>query len=37
MDKGEIVERGTHNQLMSIDGGYYKNLYNLQGTGLVEV
>lgn len=36
MDKGEMVESGTHSELMSINGGYYKNLYNLQGTGPVD-
>ena len=29
MDKGEIVEQGTHQELLSKDG-YYKNLYNMQ-------
>lgn len=27
---GEIVERGTHDELMDIEGGMYKNLYSLQ-------
>ena len=36
MDKGEMVESGTHSELMSINGGYYKNLYNLQGAGPVD-
>ena len=30
MDKGEIVEMGTHAQLLAIDGGFYKNLYDSQ-------
>ncbi|CZE49324.1 peptidase domain-containing ABC transporter [Campylobacter geochelonis] len=30
LDKGEIVERGTHNELM-IKNGYYKHLYSQQG------
>jgi ABC-type multidrug transport system fused ATPase/permease subunit len=29
MDKGEIVERGTHQQLLAIHG-FYKRLYNMQ-------
>jgi ATP-binding cassette subfamily B multidrug efflux pump len=30
MDMGEIVEQGTHNELLKIKGGYYKNLYEVQ-------
>lgn len=29
MDKGKIVEQGTHEQLMAL-GGFYRNLYNSQ-------
>ena len=29
LDKGKIVQSGTHNQLISIDG-YYKDIYNQQ-------
>jgi ABC-type transport system involved in Fe-S cluster assembly fused permease/ATPase subunit len=29
LDKGEIVERGTHNSLLE-NSGYYRNLYNHQ-------
>ncbi len=28
MDKGKIVEMGTHAQLMVIEGGYYRRLYD---------
>jgi len=27
MDKGKIVEMGTHDELMEIEGGYYRRLY----------
>ena len=30
MDKGLIVEEGTHQELLVKDNGYYKNLYNKQ-------
>ncbi|WP_179333287.1 ABC transporter ATP-binding protein [Winogradskyella costae] len=30
MDAGEIVEIGTHQSLLKQDGGYYKNLYEVQ-------
>ena len=30
MDNGNIVEEGTHNQLLSINNGHYKNLYEAQ-------
>ncbi len=30
MDKGLIVEQGTHHQLLSREGGYYRNLYYSQ-------
>ncbi|WP_291103231.1 MULTISPECIES: ABC transporter ATP-binding protein [unclassified Flavobacterium] len=30
MDKGLIVEQGTHQELVSREGGYYKNLYDSQ-------
>ena len=29
MDKGHIVEQGTHTELLEIEG-YYKNLYDMQ-------
>ena len=30
MHEGQIVERGTHQQLMNIENGYYYNLYKMQ-------
>jgi len=30
MDAGEIVEQGTHNELLKKANGYYKNLYEVQ-------
>jgi len=30
MEKGEIVEQGTHTELLSKENGYYKNLYEVQ-------
>lgn len=30
MDQGQIVEKGTHQELLQIENGYYKNLYQSQ-------
>lgn len=30
MDAGEIVEMGTHNELLQKENGYYRNLYEVQ-------
>ncbi len=30
LDAGEIVEQGTHNELLKIENGHYKNLYEVQ-------
>ncbi|MEZ4797423.1 MAG: ABC transporter ATP-binding protein [Flavobacteriaceae bacterium] len=30
MDSGKIVEQGTHTELLEKDGGYYRNLYEVQ-------
>jgi len=32
MDKGEIVEQGTHQELVMVDGGLYRNLSEMQFT-----
>jgi ABC-type multidrug transport system fused ATPase/permease subunit len=32
MDKGKIIEKGYHNQLLQIENGYYKKLYEVQFT-----
>ena len=30
LDKGRIVETGTHEELLQIESGYYRNLYEVQ-------
>jgi subfamily B ATP-binding cassette protein MsbA len=30
MDEGRIVEKGTHNELLKKENGYYRNLYEVQ-------
>ena len=30
INEGELVELGTHNELMAIDNGQYKHLYDMQ-------
>lgn len=30
MDSGKIVEEGSHEELLKIDNGYYRNLYEIQ-------
>ena len=30
LDKGNIVEEGSHESLLQIENGYYKNLYEIQ-------
>ncbi|WP_378188460.1 ABC transporter ATP-binding protein [Aquimarina sp. W85] len=36
MDQGKIVEQGSHDELLTIDQGYYKNLYEVQFTTAAE-
>lgn len=36
MDAGEIVEQGTHKELLQQENGYYKNLYEVQFTKAVQ-
>lgn len=33
-DRGEIKEMGTHKELLALEGGYYKKLYDLQFNSL---
>ena len=30
MDNGKIVEIGSHENLLQIEGGFYQNLHNVQ-------
>jgi len=30
MDKGEIIEQGSHDELLKIENGYYRYLHELQ-------
>jgi ATP-binding cassette subfamily B protein len=34
-DKGKIVEQGTHEELLTIDHGYYKKLFDMQSFGFI--
>ena len=36
MDHGKIVEQGSHNELLEITNGYYKNLYQVQFANVIE-
>ncbi|MFL1895796.1 ABC transporter ATP-binding protein [Aquimarina sp. 2-A2] len=36
MDQGRIVEQGNHDELLTIDQGYYKNLYDVQFATVLE-
>ena len=35
-DQGKIIEKGTHEELMNIDNGIYKNMFNVQAKEYVE-
>ncbi|AXT53021.1 ABC transporter ATP-binding protein [Aquimarina sp. BL5] len=37
MDNGKIVEEGNHNELLELENGYYKNLYDVQFAEVREV
>ncbi|MGY3792678.1 ABC transporter ATP-binding protein [uncultured Aquimarina sp.] len=37
MDSGKIVEQGNHNELLEVENGYYKNLYDVQFSEMREV
>lgn len=30
MDAGKIVEEGTHKELLKLENGFYRNLYEVQ-------
>ncbi|MBG6131031.1 subfamily B ATP-binding cassette protein MsbA [Aquimarina sp. EL_43] len=36
MDQGKIVEQGNHNELLQIENGYYRNLYEVQFADVTE-
>ncbi len=36
MDQGKIVEQGDHNELLGIENGYYKSLYEVQFATVAE-
>ncbi|WP_378177657.1 ABC transporter ATP-binding protein [Aquimarina sp. SS2-1] len=36
MDNGKIVEEGNHNELLEVENGYYKNLYDVQFAAVPE-
>jgi ATP-binding cassette, subfamily B, bacterial len=35
LDKGKVVEQGSHDELMTIDGGHYAEMYTLQANALL--
>jgi len=37
MDNGEIVEDGTHDELIGIKNGQYANLWHMQSGGFLGV
>lgn len=36
MDQGKIMEQGSHNELLQIENGYYRNLYEVQFANVIE-
>ncbi|WP_024770837.1 ABC transporter ATP-binding protein [Aquimarina macrocephali] len=36
MDQGKIVEQGNHNELLQIEKGYYRKLYEVQFANVIE-
>ncbi|MHA7058546.1 ABC transporter ATP-binding protein [Aquimarina sp. M1] len=36
MDNGQIVEEGNHNELLEMEKGYYKNLYDVQFASAID-
>jgi ABC-type multidrug transport system fused ATPase/permease subunit len=36
LDHGKIIERGTHDELMAIEGGRYRQIYLSQSAGKEE-
>ena len=36
LDKGELQEFGSHQELLQIDGGHYKELYEMQFLEMAE-
>lgn len=36
MDQGKIVEQGNHKELLQIESGYYRNLYEVQFVSAIE-
>ena len=37
LDKGKIIEDGTHEELLNNKGGHYRNMWNMQASGLTRI
>jgi hypothetical protein len=37
LDKGEVAEMGTHDELVQIEGGKYAHLFRLQSEGYATI